>query len=146
MLGGLREAVGRLCCRLGWHCWRPAGYQLPGWFYCRDCRAGSTAATAGRSSRRPGSAVVTCMPDQVVLGPVVDVAAVAGPDDVIVCVPYAARLTAWACVRRQIRHGARIPLRQATRSDVGPRRGYQIADHGRCADCELGRRVAARMG
>jgi len=38
MLRGLREAVGRLCCRLGWHCWRPAGYQLPGWYFCRDCR------------------------------------------------------------------------------------------------------------
>lgn len=63
------------------------------------------------------------------------------------CVPLRAVLSAKACIARQDAHGTWVRAGNWGDYKVKPGTpGSQKVDMGSCADCELGRRVRAKVG
>ena len=80
--------------------------------------------------------------------PFVPPEAIVSPGDHVRCVPYGATVSARVCVRRQRLHGQRVSRQPTGHVDLRSAPGKYRAQElymGRCADCALGRAVAAQL-
>lgn len=78
----------------------------------------------------------------------VAVEAITSPRDHFRCIPYGATMSARVCVRRQVLHGQRVSRHPTGHVDLLSAPGKYRAQElymGRCADCALGRAVAAQL-
>ena len=64
------------------------------------------------------------------------------------CVPYSATITAETCIERQNGHNGKIAISAWGKAhpDKVESHAFRRSFFGACADCELGRRVAAQLG